>query len=304
MFDPAKASRPMQLQDDRVRRGVTLAIGGEGGELFKDFWWLQDFPFYRRSNPDLARLYSFRIAGGAMEHGYLSKPYRGLSETYRQRLLRSLSEYSDASNTRTYDRIYYSFKMQAVAGRFMKNALACLQVYTPYLERDAVGAGYNLSRWQRFFNQYHRRTISRYSPRAARLPTMEGHMSASSDALMIARDLPRYVMDRWKRLRRKVGQKASSQVSSQENPDDPKMPEHLYRLLEERRSIERLKDAGILSPALRLRDIRKSYLGSLFALDWSLEKFKQNQSAAAATPLEGHFGIHESGHLPAAAPRS
>jgi hypothetical protein len=304
MFDPAKASRPMQLQRDRARRGVTLAIGGDGGELFKDFWWLQDFPWYRRRTPNLARLYDFRIASRTIEHSYLSKPYRSLSQTYRKRLLGSFSQYSDDSNTQTYDRIYYFFKMQAVAGCFIKNALASLQIYTPYLERDAVSTGYNLSRWQRFFNQYHRRTISRYSTRAARLRTTEGHMSASSDTSMIVRDLPRYVMDRWKRFHRKIGQRASSPVSMQESTDDPRMPEYLYRLLEARRSMERLKDAGILNPALRLQDVRKGYVGSLFALDWSLEKLKGNQSAATAVLPEAYCGIHESGHLPGAAPRS
>ncbi len=37
----------------RLHRGVSLKLSGEGGELYKDFWWLQDFPFYRKKRANL-----------------------------------------------------------------------------------------------------------------------------------------------------------------------------------------------------------------------------------------------------------
>src|SRR5205085_4578813 len=61
LFDLGKSDRPLQLQQDRAARGITLAISGAGGELFKDFWWLQDFPFYARKKPNLERLYAMRF---------------------------------------------------------------------------------------------------------------------------------------------------------------------------------------------------------------------------------------------------
>jgi len=280
LFDPAKASRPMQLHRDRAARGVTLALSGAGGELFKDFWWLQDFPLYSRRLPNLGRLYALRLANNELHHEYFAGRYRSLSLTYRERLLRTLVPYVSGGNTQTYDRIYYSFKMRALAGRFLTNGLACLKMYAPYLEHDAVRAGYNMSRGQRFFNRYHRQTITKYSPAAARLPTTEGGMSASSDGRAIPRDLSRYVADRWRRLRWKIDKEYSSRSSAQ-GPDDPKMPQHLRRQLEGRRSVERLKDEGFLNPALRLEEIQPGYFGPLLALDWLWEQLEANQAGGA-----------------------
>src|ERR1700734_3136684 len=47
LFNVAHAHAPLQNQRERRARGATLMITGAGGELLKDFWWLQDFPFYR-----------------------------------------------------------------------------------------------------------------------------------------------------------------------------------------------------------------------------------------------------------------
>jgi hypothetical protein len=270
----------MQLHRARAARGITLALSGAGGELFKDFWWLQDFPLYSRHRPNLDRLYAFRLANNELQHAYLTGRNRSLSLTYRERLLQRLSRYASGSNTQTYDRIYYSFKMQGLAGRFLSNGLACLNMYAPYLEREAVRAGYNMERGKRFFNRYHRRTITRYLPAAARLPTTEGGMSASSEAGAIARDLSRYVADRWRRLRRKVDQEYSSK-SAAHGPDDPQMPQHLRRLLEQRRSLERLKDEGFLNPALRFDEIQPGYFGPLLALDWLWERLETNRAGGA-----------------------
>ncbi len=44
LFDVVRYHRAFQLQRDRISRGVSLVMSGTGGELFKDFWWLQDFP--------------------------------------------------------------------------------------------------------------------------------------------------------------------------------------------------------------------------------------------------------------------
>jgi hypothetical protein len=279
LFDPAKASRPMQLHHDRARRGITLALSGAGGELFKDFWWLQDFPFYAKRSPNLERLYSFRIASGELQHAYLAGRYHSLSLTYHDRLVQALAHYVSGSNTQTYDRIYYSFKMQALAGRFLTNGLASIDMYAPYLERDAVRAGYTMERGQRFFNRYHRQIVTKYSLAAARLPSTEGGMSASTEGGAIARDLSRYVADRWRRLRHKINRNYSLRPGEQ-GPDDPQMKQHLRFVLEKRRSLERLKDEGILNPSLQLENIRPEYFGTLLALDWVWERLAASDPGA------------------------
>jgi hypothetical protein len=46
----------------------------------------------------------------------------------------------------------------------------------------------------------------------------------------------------------------------------------LRQLAATRRTLERLKDQGILNPSVQLGEVKASYLGTLLALDMMLEK--------------------------------
>lgn len=272
MFDLAKADRPVQLQRSRVRRGMSLAVSGAGGEILKDFFWLQDFPFYRRKRPNLKRLLSVRIAPIAPSHSMLAEPYRSLSKRYCQALEGSLNNYCVAGNTQSYDRIYYLFKMRGFAGRFLTNSTPIIQVYAPYLDHEAVRFGYGLSRSSRFFNRFHRGFITSLSPRAARIPTTEGGITVSSKPAAIASDLYKYALDRGIRVARKCGQKVLNRTYGQESSDSDDLPSVLRSMSGERRTIERLKDCGVLSPGLKSTEVDPSYLGRLLCLDMLIEK--------------------------------
>jgi Asparagine synthase len=290
MCDPAKAHRPIQLQQDRQRRGIEVALSGAGGELFKDFWWLQDFPLYRRRRSSLQRLYAFRLVAIEPQHSYLARRYRAVSKTYRSRTLLRLSRYIAETNTQTYDRIYYFFKMREFAGRFLTNSLQYLEVYAPYLERDAVRVGYGLSRGQRFFNRYHRELITRFHPGAAGIPTTEGGMSVSSKPRDLSVDLARYMADRCKRLARKAGQRVLSKSYFQESANHPHLAACLRELVVTRRSVERLQEEGILRRSLQATTVRPGYLGTILALDWLLEMLEQAPVCSASQEREKTMG--------------
>jgi len=275
LFDPGKAHRPFQLQQDRQRRGVELALSGAGGELFKDFWWLQDFPLYRRHSPSLDRLYALRIAATQPEHSYLAGAYSVVSRGLRKETLRRLEQYVAETNTETYDRVYYYYKMREVAGRFLTNSLHLLEVYAPYLELDAVRAGHGLSRWRRFFNHYHRDLITRFHAGAAGIPTTEGGMTASSRPSDVTADLTKYVADRCKRLARKAGQKVLHRNLGQESADHPGLNARLRELVIARRSVQRLQEQGILSSSAAAQTMESRYLGPLLAIDWLSEQLEQ-----------------------------
>jgi hypothetical protein len=285
LFDLAKSDRPLQLQEERAARGVTLAMSGAGGEMFKDFWWLQDFPFYASSKPRLKRLYELRLAAIEPRHSYLAPPYRAISEHYRQRLLCTLSEYTVRGNTQTYDRIYYDFKMREFAGRFLTNSLYFLDACAPYLDRDVVTVGYGLPRVQRFFNGFHRRLLTRLNREAACIPTSEGGMSASSKAADVSADLLKYVTNRAQRIAKKASQKFLGKTFSRESVDHPALHRSLHQLAATRRSLERLKDHGILNSSLQLGEIESGYLGTILALDMMLQKLEVRSHQEIQKPL-------------------
>jgi hypothetical protein len=272
LFDIVRYHRAFQLQRDRLNRGISLVLSGTGGELFKDFWWLQDFPFYSRKRPDLQRLYSFRIAPVELKHTYLADQYRGLSEDYRQRLLQKLSAFAVTGNTQTYDQIYYNFKMREYAGRFMTNTAHLVQCYAPYLEREAVACGYHLPRSRRFFNIFHRHTMTRLCPEAAEITTTEGGVSASSHMGKVAADLSKYAANKLYRVTRKVGQRLLGRsYFDDESPDHPELNSHVRHILATRRSLERLKEHGIMNDRTEIKEIEDRYLGNILSLDMLLE---------------------------------
>jgi hypothetical protein len=281
-FDLVKADRPLQLQRDRVRRGITLAISGAGGELFKDFWWLQDFPLYARREARLDRLYSMRISAGEPAHELLAQPYRTISREYRARRLQALAQYAVAGNTQTYDRIYYRFKMREFAGRFLTNSAQLLRVHAPYLEFDTVRIGYALPRSVRFFNRFHRQQITKMNPLAARIATTEGGMSVSNELRYVSADLKKYVADRYSRLDRKLRQK-SGKPAPQENADHPGLPALMREELFRRRSVERMKDLGFLHGSVGVNDLRAGHLGTVLALDLLCDRLGREKPAERST---------------------
>ncbi len=284
LFDVARYHRAFQLQCDRLSRGISLVISGTGGELFKDFWWLQDFPFYSGKKPDLQRLYSFRIAPVELKHSYLADQYRGLSEDYRQRLLQKLSAFVVAGNTQTYDQIYYNFKMREYAGRFMTNTAHLVPCYAPYLESGAVAFGYHLPRSRRFFNNFHRQTMTRLCPEAAEVTTTEGGVSASSQIGKIAADVAKYAANKLFRVTRKVGQKVFKRSCLRdESPDHPELYSHVRRIVAVRKSLERLKDQRIIEGKIQIEEIEDGYLGSILSLDMLLEALQNTPAKESRT---------------------
>ncbi|HXF12551.1 MAG TPA: hypothetical protein VN517_05325 [Terriglobales bacterium] len=283
LFDLAKSDRPIQLQRDRRARGVTLGISGAGGELFKDFWWLQDFPLYARQKHALERLYHMRFAPAWPELSYLGARYCHAAASLSARMLQRFASYASGTNTQTYDRIYYELKMRGFAGRFLTNSSAILQVHAPYLDREAVAIGYNLDRSKRFFNRYHRAMITKMSPEAAKIASTEGGMSTSATAFDLSRDLIKYVADRILRLKRKLNQLHGAPVKPVQGPDSADLPLVLRQLAAKRGTIQRLQDYGIVGKTLSSDRIELASLGPLLSLDMLIERL-ESKSACVDIP--------------------
>jgi asparagine synthetase B (glutamine-hydrolysing) len=266
-FDVLKMHRLTQLQEDRKRRGVTLSLSGAGGELFKDFWWLQDFPWYARKQPNIKKLFHTRIAPVEPHHTYLAEPYRQISEQYGRRFCDRLSRYVGPGNTQTYDRIYYELKARDYAGRSLTSRLRLLKSYAPYLDRELVAVGYNLPRHSRAFNVFHRQTMTRHAPQVAAIRTTEGGMSVSASFGHVLSDIPRYAYDKLSRLERKISQRLLNRTPRSESPDHPELLAAGRDLVASRRAVERLQDFGLISSALHLNDLRSNCLGSILSLD-------------------------------------
>ena len=266
MFDVTRISRPTQLQKERKERGITLSVSETGGELYRDCWWSQDFPFYSADEPRLERLYARKIAPEPLAHHLLADRYFLVSEWYRENILEHLWQYAVPGNTKTYDRVHYYFRLRAQAGQVVTGSPPELKVAMPCLDAEAVRIAYNLSRLERFFNRFHRRKITQYSRKASRLPTTDGGMRAGSGALMVSMDLACYLVDRCKRAARKASGQMLRRTGRRRSADDLRMREELIRTMENQKITQVLADHRVLRCALSPRELPPRYVGPVFVL--------------------------------------
>jgi hypothetical protein len=187
-----------QSNNNRVSRNVDVSVNGVGGELYKDFWWLQDFPFYNKKNTDLEKLYTYRIRGILFPIELMGEKLRDQNVNLKQNILSGLSPFIRETNTRSYDNIYFNIKMNASAGVYMTSANNYFSAYAPLLELEMVKIGFNLKRSERFFNNFHRKIISKNNQAIAKIRTTEG-ITASSSSIYIFSDFYFYVHDKLKR---------------------------------------------------------------------------------------------------------
>lgn len=277
LMDVTKAHSALQVQRERAQRGITLMLSGNGGELYRDDWWLQDFPFYARKKANIERFCTYRLLPKEPDHSFLAGNYRRISQGYRQRLLRDLSRYEVRGNTQSYDRLVIHFRIRDLIGRLATNHTHLLQSYVPFVERDALIFGYNLPRTRRFFDYYFRETATRCAPRAARVPTTRGHVSMSAEWPIMAKDFYKYSDDKLTRVKRSLEQKYLKRYYKSRGKLDVALePPKLFQMLRGsepvKRAVARLKDAGILNrdgDADRLKD---EYLGTVLTIGLVMDR--------------------------------
>ncbi|MDA8388825.1 MAG: asparagine synthase-related protein [Nitrospiraceae bacterium] len=263
LYDILYYHRLYQLQKARKKRGIDTMISGVGGELFKDYWWLHEFPFYRRKTSDVKKLVNMRIMPSRPLLGIFSKRYAGPGGNLKDNLVRSFSRYVMDTNTKTLDNIFYNAIMRNMAGRILTSHTRYVKCLAPFLDPDLATMGFNLPRMQRFYNFFHRRELTKINRRLARFKTSENGMTLSYRPADILLDLPRYIGEKGKRVLIKLRLAQRGGPSSLNDPACYPQVRNMKLMLE---SLDALKDARIINKDVRLHQLADSRLGSFLTL--------------------------------------
>lgn len=256
----------------RSSRGINFQLSGAGGELFKDFWWLQDFPFYNKKKPNYNKLYNTRIQSTSFSSTFFTNEYQVLYNKQKNDTIKYFSDnYVSYSNTRTYDKIYYSYKMANVAGPLIKSANSILHLYSPFLEYDSFRIGFNLNRNVRIFNIFHRRLLSVLDKGIASFKTTEG-MTLSLNILSIVSDFFRFFKDKFFRVFRLIVRKLFNRTIMIESPSNPELFIQLKDSIFFKEYIQTLQKAEVISKDIEIEKIPNSYLGRLITVALMYEK--------------------------------
>jgi hypothetical protein len=184
-----------------------------------------------------------------------------------------------SGNTQTYDNIYQSVKMPDLNGRFVSNHLPLLRCYLPFLEPQIAAVGFRLPRNARFFNRFHRKTITRYRPDVAAVHTTEGGMTVSSKPALVAADLGKYVIDKFSRLMKKGGEKAFHKRSPQASLSRAAFVAQVRKCGAARKAFGDLKNRGIIREDVGFHDIKDEYLGNIITLGMLFEHLEPDSNA-------------------------
>lgn len=266
--------RNSQLNQDRLSRNVEIQISGAGGELYKDFWWLQDFPFYNNKKTNLEKLYNYRIESSVFPHSILSEKLKKHSLTLKENTISRLKTYVLDKNTQSYDNIYFNYKMKTNAGVYISTANNYFISYAPLLELEVIKIGYNLNRKERFFNNYHRKLISKNCPEISRIRTTEG-ITSSSSLIDLISDIIYYVFDKLKRLLKQILRKVFNKTYLQETPTD----NYIYTFWKSNvfyeRYVKLLKEINILNNEVDHEKIPENFIGKIITLGLLIDRLKK-----------------------------
>jgi hypothetical protein len=246
----------------RRSRQVRVALSGAGGELYKDFWWLQDFPRYRSSRSNVERLLDLRVRPVAVPEGLLAGRFADAAVGVRERTLDLFRACEMPLNTQTYDRIYYDIKMGNTTARYTSMNAGYVPSFTPLLAPELVRLGFALPRRDRFFNRFHRRVVSRAAPEVSTIRTTEGGITLSGDRVRQLAEMGPYAREKARRLVGKVRQRAAGADLRQESPDHVDLVPTARELPVFGLCVERLRECGVLHP----QDVPDAYVGRILTL--------------------------------------
>ncbi len=189
---------------EKLAKDYELHLTGDGGVLHKDWEWIQDFPFYRRKKSDAKKFYLQRL--------YYIKNDNHLGDTLKPVFLNQqlcfvdhLMKISKSINTQSYDAWYYYVSGNRRVG-YNNNPINGLISYAPLDEIDIVRYSYSLPRFQRFFFNSMRKTMTAENVKIARLSTNYG-TTASSELPFLVRDVYYQTIEYARKAIRLLGRK-------------------------------------------------------------------------------------------------
>jgi asparagine synthetase B (glutamine-hydrolysing) len=199
--------RDWQNARARLSRGVQVIAHGGGGDMFKDFQVVHDFPRYNSPRIDLERYYDLRLAPLRMPMAALSPEAQALVPGIRSRMLARMAEYRAATNNRTFDQVSFYLRDPEFFGRYYSNYINLgLDVVAPYLDWRNAAVAHAMSPWRRMMNRWHRAVMTRHCPKIAALPTTDGY-TASSELRFLVPNLLGFARNNARRIMRKSAQR-------------------------------------------------------------------------------------------------
>ncbi|HOI08642.1 MAG TPA: hypothetical protein PK213_16080 [Deltaproteobacteria bacterium] len=203
---------PILRAQDHKAMASSFSVNGLGGELYRDFWWIQElFPGKRPANLD--RLIEMRVLQYEYDHSVFSGQWagrmKGVRDILRHEFQSSIGDLRAAEtyNTLQIDTLYLRQKLHRWAGRTISSSNGVISTITPLAMKRCLETVMVIPPGHKRNGRLVKAVIEKLSPRLSELTMLNGAPCRNLTLRNAHRFLP-LLGDYGKRGVRKLVQKA------------------------------------------------------------------------------------------------
>lgn len=153
--------------------GMELELGGVGGELYKNSFLNQDFPFYNSGEINKRKFYKLKINPSNFGTRYLTDRILNCLNHMEQKVTEELFSNEHGQKKNVYFRIGSKILRYRMVTLTNSNNLSISSV-SPFVEIDMMKLTYNKNPWTLEMNKWQRNEVSKYCPEIADIKTDRG----------------------------------------------------------------------------------------------------------------------------------
>ena len=172
--------------------GVELELGGVAGELYKNSFLNQDFPFYTFGGVDRDKFYRMKINPEYLDLNIFTDKIKNAQSSMKTRVLNKL--FVDTSDKK--HQTYFKAGIRALQYRMCtitNSSSFTVPIISPFAEIDVMALPYNEKPWNLELNKWQRREVSKYCPVIASIKTDRGTTLAHKKLSLIKEILGTYI---------------------------------------------------------------------------------------------------------------
>lgn len=240
--------------------GYEVLLDGNSGDMHKEFWFSQEFPFYnkRKSNPRL--FYNSRMKKYLPVFGDKIKSSIEAMEKLELKAMNRLTANINSKSCLLYG--WYSDWCRIENSSTEEN---CPFIYSPLREIEIVRSSYNIAPHDMYMNMILRKIISKADLKVARIKTIYG-TTASTEARYIVRDVFAQFKRYFTQLIRYVIRKTTGKSVFLPKVETRSIDSYIKRNTDVSDAIEWAKDYGYLQMKVGIGQIPMKVISDILNL--------------------------------------
>jgi len=254
------------ISEARKRKNMDMILTGVGGEFFKEFLLMHEFPFYTLGKLNVYKTFKMRFEPIPFQYDLLTGEIAKFKDAVEQSILDKMKDYVVSSKAKSLNSIWYYMKIPAFHGKFATSILQNFHdAFSPFLDFQIFLYAQKMSLKYRILDLFHRELITRLNPKIAEVETSQ-LVSVSNKTFYILKDIFFTIINRIKRIVRKFTQKYLKKTILLESSLADDFFYKIKKLPVTEQYVDYLKRRGIVRKEVKTSSIRNNILGNIISL--------------------------------------